>query len=335
MNLARVEQALAAELTSTVATPAGGGLLPAAERHLCLADGAKRARPRLCLLFGEAAGAPEDGVVDAAVAVELVHSASLLHDDVVDEGLERRGRPTVNTRYGNSVAVLAGDHLLSRALLRLARHPRALSTKAIEVVAEMSRAAIVEVETRGAADVPIATWRGMAVGKTGALFGLCGYAAAVLAGDEARAARWNDAGRRLGVAFQLRDDLDDLVAPVDDAAAQPPLGDLLSRTPSYPILAACARDAALRARVEEAWRAPRVSEATARALADACVAAGALQASRDAIDVEVAAIRAALAPEAAHPAVRAVLEFAERLRPDVGSGAAVEAARAPARRTGT
>src|SRR5512134_1484035 len=90
--LAAVEDALAADFSSDQLRADGKSslvLLHAAERHLCLQAGAKRARPRLCFLFGRMAEADAASLVDAAVAVELIHSASLLHDDVVDEGAMR------------------------------------------------------------------------------------------------------------------------------------------------------------------------------------------------------------------------------------------------------
>ena len=87
-----------------------------AGRHLCIGSGGKRVRPTMVRLFGLAAGAPEVGLLNVAVAAEMVHSASLLHDDVVDAGMYRRGRPTVNALWGNIVAVMGGDLLLTLAL---------------------------------------------------------------------------------------------------------------------------------------------------------------------------------------------------------------------------
>src|SRR5512144_1649282 len=112
--LSEVEQAMDEALQTSV-----GDTLMDAARHLCMGGGGKRARPMLVRLFGDAVGAPDEHLVDVAVAAELIHSASLLHDDVVDAGMFRRGRPTANARWGNVVAVMSGDLLLSGALLRL------------------------------------------------------------------------------------------------------------------------------------------------------------------------------------------------------------------------
>src|SRR5690242_8647116 len=80
-------------------------------RDVCLAPRAKRVRPRLVRFFGQAVGVDPMTLIPVAVAAELCHTASLLHDDVVDDGHERRGVPTMNTRVGNPAAVLGGDLL--------------------------------------------------------------------------------------------------------------------------------------------------------------------------------------------------------------------------------
>ncbi len=138
---------------------AGASVLEEAARHLCLADGAKRTRPRLVQLFARAVEAPADVAVDIAVSAELIHAASLLHDDVIDEGSQRRGQPTANRVWGNLAAVLAGDLILSRAIQRLLRWPRPVSEGALAVVVEMSCAAITEAERRYQAPVAARTWR--------------------------------------------------------------------------------------------------------------------------------------------------------------------------------
>ena len=306
VDLGEIERALDRELDGP-----SSGLLRAAERHLCITHGAKRARPQLVLLLGQVAGAPHEGLVDAAVAVELIHSASLLHDDVVDEGELRRGVPTVNARHGNVVAVLAGDHLLSRALVRLAKYPQVLSTRAAEVVAEMARAAVREVEVRGDASLSSAGWREVAMGKTAALFGLCGFAAGMLSGDLGRARRFEAASRSLGMAFQMQDDLGDLVDQNQDR-----YNDIKERNPSLPVLLACEENPALSARFAQLWSSLPVTAEGARGLGEAVLDTGAVDRTLDAILRDVADARAALAPDAGHPAVALIWAFAESLLAD-------------------
>jgi geranylgeranyl pyrophosphate synthase len=306
LDLGEVEAALARELSGPTE-----GLLAAAERHLCLTVGAKRARPQLVLLLGQVAGASHEALLDAAVAVELIHSASLLHDDVVDEGELRRGVPTVNARHGNVVAVLAGDHLLSRALVLLAPHTQALSTRAAEVVAEMARAAVREVEVRGDATLSTAGYREIAMGKTAALFGLCGFAAGILAGDPARARRFETASRSLGMAFQMQDDLGDLVDQNQDR-----YGDIKERNPSLPVLFACEADARLRARFSEVWQSPPVPHDAARELGEAVLRTRAVDFTLEAIKRDVAEARRALQLDAGHPSVELIWQFADSLLAD-------------------
>src|SRR5947207_11516936 len=111
--LADVERSLERSLEPEHAAPGEPSVLRDAARRLSVASGAKRVRPRLCAFFGEAVGAPEEGLIDLAVAAELIHAGSLLHDDVVDEGTLRRGVPTANAAWGNLVAVLSGDLCLT------------------------------------------------------------------------------------------------------------------------------------------------------------------------------------------------------------------------------
>lgn len=246
-----------------------------------LAPGAKRLRPRLVLGLGGLAGNFEPTLVALAAAAELIHSASLLHDDVVDTAGERRGRPTANRLHGNPRAVLGGDLVLSLAFVEVQHLAPAVTEAAVRVVAEMSRAALLEVDVRGDADLvaslgdPAAaraatdTWTAIAEGKTGALFGWCGAAPALAAYWPPLAARLDAFGRRFGVAFQLADDIFD-VASGDD---------LLDRQPTLPLLLACERSADLRERAVDLWRAPHRD--AARALGAAIASSGALEVAAD------------------------------------------------------
>src|SRR5215831_3253152 len=249
--LADVEQTLHLALADgSSAVSANGDTLMGAARHLCLGGGGKRARPMMVRLFGEACSAPPEHLVPVAVCAELIHSASLLHDDVVDAGMYRRGRPTVNARWGNIVAVMTGDLLLTKAMATLVAIDNRITEAAIATVAEMTRAAIAEVEARGDVALPLERLRQIAEGKTGSLFAWCGIAAAVLGEDPNAQRRFAAFGRRLGVAFQIADDIRDLTGTDQ---GKPQYADLSSRTPSVPILLAARRDEALRKRLKESW----------------------------------------------------------------------------------
>ena len=262
-------------------------VLNAASRALCLEGGGKRVRARLTCLLGTAAGAPPRSLEEVAASAELIHAASLLHDDVVDEATLRRGLPSVNARFGNAVAVLAGDWLLSSAFALLTPHPREVTTEAIETVAEMARAACLELSARGRADLALSDWREIAEGKTGALFAFCGRSAARVAGREDLVDPAGQFGRRLGVAFQLADDCKDLAGgePGKDRFA-----DLKNGNPSMPILWAAARSPQARARLEAAWAgAAPPSDDEVRGLGAALIAQGAAEAALKALEDEVAA----------------------------------------------
>lgn len=286
-------------------------VLGQAARHLVLAPAAKRARPRLVQSFGLAVGAPQDGLVDIAVAAELIHAASLLHDDVVDAGTQRRGRPTANALWGGDVAVLSGDLLLSTALLTLAPHPQAVTTAAAEAVVSMSRAALLELDSRRRRSFDLARWRAIAAGKTGALFAWCGEAAAQLAGDEDAARRFRRFGEHAGIAFQLLDDLADF-AP---ASGKDRYADLRNANPSWPCWWAADADADLAARLLGLWGPGSAGPDAIAGVATAIVATGALGAASREADREMRLATEALGPYAERPGCAQVLALMQRLRP--------------------
>ncbi|MFZ5471872.1 MAG: polyprenyl synthetase family protein [Myxococcota bacterium] len=284
--------------------------LMGAARHLCMGGGGKRARPILVRIFGEACGVGPERLVDVAVAAELIHSASLLHDDVVDAGMFRRGRPTVNARWGNIVAVMTGDMLLAAALMRLAQLDRRVTDGAVATVAEMTRAAMAEVEARGQLELPLSRLREIAEGKTGALFGWCGRAAAYVAGD-GEAARCFDAfGRRLGVAFQIADDVRDLVSAEE---GKPRYADVASRTLSVPILIAAAKDSALRRRLHDAWSFSAMTPERVSELGTAILCTGAAEEAVARMEVEIEAAVDALGPYVSSPSGSELVGWAWQL----------------------
>jgi octaprenyl-diphosphate synthase len=189
------------------------------------------------------------------------------------------------------VAVLAGDWLLSTAFSLLGPYPREVTTGAIQLLSEMTRAAIVEVEARGRVDLPLSTWRTIAEGKTGALFGWCGTAAARAGGQAQLVPAFDAFGRSLGVAFQLADDLKDLLEP---EAGKDRFADVRNRNPSFPLLLAMQRSASLRERIAVAWGAPAVERDEAEQLGQAVIATGATHDAARALEAEVDAAVGAL-----------------------------------------
>jgi geranylgeranyl pyrophosphate synthase len=308
--LTEVEQTLVAQL--------GGDVLPTevtqrtlltAARHLVL-NGGKRARPILVKIFGETLGVPGSRLVGPAVAGELIHAASLLHDDVVDAGMFRRGKPTVNARWGNVVAVMAGDLLLSGALLRLSALDHRLTASALATVSEMTSAAMAEVEARGNLDLSLDELRHIFEGKTGALFGWCGIAAATVAENPEAARRFDAFGRRIGVAFQMADDIRD-VTGTDEG--KPQHADLQSRTASLPVLLAVGRDAKLKRRIDEAWRWSALTGDKVRELGTAVLVSGALEEATAMMERELDGAVQALGPYADTPSGQSLTGWARTI----------------------
>jgi geranylgeranyl pyrophosphate synthase len=197
--------------------------LHAAMRHL-LFPGGKRLRPALAFAAAEAVGAPAERALAPAAAVELVHTYSLVHDDLpcMDDDDERRGRPTVHVAYGEATAVLAGDALLALAFETLASANGAPGPL-LAALRELAHAAGAAQLVGGQADdlafdparVDAAWVDSVHRRKTAALFAAAVAGGARLAGaDEAALARLRRFALALGVAFQIADDV------LDDAPGQ-------------------------------------------------------------------------------------------------------------------
>lgn len=186
------------------------GLLGTALEHVRKRAG-KRMRPMLILLIAKNYGQVTDVTQNAAVGLELLHTASLVHDDVVDESGERRGQASVNAAYDNKVAVLVGDYILSTALLRVARtHSEDIVAELAELGRVLSDGEILQLTSIGCKDISEEVYYQVISRKTAALFEACAGIGAMSAGagkedvDAARAF-----GRTLGMIFQIRDDIFD------------------------------------------------------------------------------------------------------------------------------
>ena len=213
--------------------------------------GGKSLRPALALLSARAAGAPPERGVPAAVAVELVHNFSLLHDDIMDGDTERRHRPTAWTVYGSSAAILAGDALLTLSQETLLDENTKGARWAARCLAAATQRLItgqtadLDFETRD--DVTLDECVAMASDKTASLLACASSIGAMLVSASPRlVAGLADFGTRLGLAFQL---VDDLLGIWGDPAVtgKPVLSDLRTRKKSLPVVAAlCAGTSASR-----------------------------------------------------------------------------------------
>lgn len=186
------------------------GLLGQALEHIRKRAG-KRMRPMLILLMARNFGPVSAVTQNAAVGLELLHTASLVHDDVVDESAERRGQASVNATYDNKVAVLVGDYILSTALLAVAKTGR---NEIVEYLAELGRTLsdgeILQLSNIGREDISEEVYYDVIKQKTAALFEACAGIGAMSAGATTQqveeAKRF---GQNLGIIFQIRDDIFD------------------------------------------------------------------------------------------------------------------------------
>lgn len=199
--------------------------------------GGKRLRSRLVFECAHSLGADPQNVAPVATAVEMIHAASLCHDDVIDESTQRRGQPTLNARFGNQVSVLLGDYLLSSAWLVVSRSlgPEVAGLLA-EAMVEMSTAEIAQSRLLWNPTPAYETCLRVARGKTGALFAACGSATGTaLAAPPSAVVALHEFGQGLGLAFQIIDDLLDYL-PQSDSWGKRPLMDLRGGLPTLPLL---------------------------------------------------------------------------------------------------
>jgi heptaprenyl diphosphate synthase len=190
-------------------------------RHLVDAGG-KRFRPLLVLLAAEFGDATSPSVVPAGVVVELIHLATLYHDDVMDEAALRRGADSANVRWGNTVAILTGDFLFARGSGILAE----LGPEAVRIQAEtFERLCVGQIrETVGPQPGQDAVGHHLAVlaDKTGSLIATsCRYGALMSGCDRDTVARLTTFGERIGVAFQLADDVVDITSEATQSGKTP------------------------------------------------------------------------------------------------------------------
>ena len=183
-------------------------LLRVALEHLLNRQG-KMMRPMLVLLAAKFVGEVNERVLHAAVSLELLHTASLVHDDVVDESDRRRGQKSVNALLDNKAAVLVGDFLLSKALYHAAATG---SNRVVTWVSELGQTLadgeLLQLANLDISDISEENYFEVISKKTASLFATCAKAGALLAGGgEEVVSELEDFGQKVGICFQMRDDL--------------------------------------------------------------------------------------------------------------------------------
>jgi octaprenyl-diphosphate synthase len=253
-------------------------------------------------------------VRNVAVAAELVHAATLLHDDVIDQGTERRGAPAARIIYGNAASILGGDHLLLRALraVRSVGQPELLDSL-LATIDQMVDAEAIQLERRGRLDASRDTYLAVIRGKTAALFRWGLHAGGVLGRvDPDSVAALEKAGLALGTAFQLVDDILDLRG--DPAVTgKSALADLREGKITWPFIIACERDPDLRLQLAASVKNGGEDPEQIRSVVARVVEVGGVEATRSfALGQRDEAERAleAIAPGPARQALRWVVRFA-------------------------
>ena len=200
-DLEKVETLLRAHAKSPV------DIIPDLSSYIVSAGG-KRMRPMLTLAAAQAVGGTSHSTHALAAAVEFIHTATLLHDDVVDESDLRRGKPAAKAVWGNSASILVGDFLFARAFTLM------VETGSLDILGILSNASsiIAEGEVRqlaaqGRLDLPTEDYLAIIEAKTAALFEAAARAGALSGGSEDHAAALASYGKNLGLAFQIVDDV--------------------------------------------------------------------------------------------------------------------------------
>ena len=216
--------------------------------HLVSAGG-KRLRPALTLCSAYAAkgiGPVSDDAITGGISVELVHLGSLYHDDVIDEAETRRGVPSVNARWSNIVAILAGDYLLARASSLAASLGADVASLLAATIGELCRGQVLELQHLFDADRSLETYTSAISGKTASLFGTaCRVGGMVSAVDDPTLEALTQFGHHLGMCFQIVDDVLDVTA-TDEELGKPAGNDILEGVYTLPVIHALASSAELR-----------------------------------------------------------------------------------------
>jgi octaprenyl-diphosphate synthase len=206
-----------------------------------LAAGGKRLRPRITLLAAQACGGKAAAHLHLAAYMELIHVATLIHDDVVDNAQTRRGVNATAVDYGNRVSVLAGDYLFAWIFKNVTLgYPHPVPNVLSATLADICDGEVLQLQALGNLDLPLETYVEIARKKTGSLFAASAQCGAIMGGghsNEIDALR--EFGESFGIAFQMKDDLLDVIS--DERSLGKPAGnDLTERKTTIPLIAALA-----------------------------------------------------------------------------------------------
>ncbi len=214
-----------------------------AKSEFLLESPGKRIRPALLILseksgsFNSGGGCDEEELVQIATAMEMIHMASLIHDDVLDRAKFRRNRPSVNARWGNDVSIVLGDYVYSKAfeLVGKCRNPEVFTciSEAIYVMCEGELAQVIE---RSNSEMTKESYLSIIEKKTATLFAACCQTGSLLGNNDGPVRRaLHDYGKAFGIAFQIIDDSRDIMSD-EDSLGKPPGQDVISGDLTLPLL---------------------------------------------------------------------------------------------------
>ena len=201
-----------------------------------LGSGGKRLRPKLVMLIGRALGISDEKIMPVAYTVELMHTASLLHDDVVDGTAIRRARPTANQVFGDKPALLVGDFISASAIETMCRIDSLDLIRAmVQTIRKMAEGELKELEYAQAFHDRLDVYLDIIYLKTATLFEYCAYAPGVLAGlSDGALDALVTYGRAVGMGFQIVDDIINLAPSQDDN--KDPFNDILEGKSTLPLV---------------------------------------------------------------------------------------------------
>jgi octaprenyl-diphosphate synthase len=261
------------------------------------ASGGKRVRPALTILSNYAVGG--DGSrynsIRMATVMEFLHTATLVHDDIIDSADTRRNRPTVNALYGNETAVLMGDWLYMSAFeTSLAERSLPILDVLTRVTRKMTEGELLQLTTLGRTDISEAQYLDIIQRKTAFLFSACCEVGAILGGaSEPEQKALAEYGMNLGMAFQLTDDLLDFTS-TEDALGKGAGVDLLGGKVTLPLIYLIASEASASEMVQGVMTEGSYETVPRRKLLEAVERVGAIERTRAHADEFAAAARAAL-----------------------------------------
>lgn len=279
--------------------------------------GGKRLRPALVILCAGAAGyhGPVERPVGMGAAVELVHAASLMHDDVVDHSETRRGIPTANAVYGNRVSVLGGDYLLSRALTLVGMHGSMRILKEIASAGTtMAESEVLQAVCEGDVEMWATNYMSIIEGKTAGFMAACCRIGGWLARTKRQQlSLLSECGRQIGIAFQITDDILDVIGDPGETGKSV-CSDLIHGKFTMPVLAALQlQDSAVQKRMDAILQPGGLSECDARGIADVLVECGAVDSARRMAIEHVAAATVCLSALPSNRYTSALHDVANRI----------------------